>query len=302
MPGRERETEHMPTIDTTYSGERPPMARIPLDQLQIDRDNYQREPSEGKVRAIARRFEERSAGALQVSVRQDGSYWVMDGQHRLLALRYLGRPDALCMLWYDLKLGEEAIIFAESNTLRAAPRASTVYRARLLAGERDIVEIDKILKSLNIRVISSPTGASQTATNVIWATRALERIYADAGAEGLRYVLGVAQGLWGQQVRGLGQDVLLGIHLFVKTYRRMLEREWYSKFTKVPVDAMYQEAVSFANLFHTSRHVGFARALLTRYNAGKRSGRLDDVLRNPTPDEALAADVAREENEGDEDE
>lgn len=291
----------MPTIDTTYSGERPPMGRIPLDLLKVDKQ-YQREPSEGKVRAIARRFEERSAGALQISVREDGSYWVMDGQHRLLVMRALGRPDALCMLWYDLTLAEEAIVFAESNTLRATPRAATIFRARLLAGESDVVAIEKILRDLGIRIIVTPGGAGQTATNVVWATRALERIYDEAGPDGLRYVLGVAQGLWGQQVRGLGQDVLLGIHLFWRTYRRQLEREWYAKFTRVPVDTMYQEAVSFANLYHTSRTTGFARALLTRYNAGKRSGRLDDLLRNPTPEEALAQEIRQDEieEEGDE--
>jgi hypothetical protein len=67
----------------------------------INAADYQRPVDMARARKIAKKFDERKIGLLTVSLR-DGQYWIVDGNHRLSALRMIGAEKARCQI---LRLG-----------------------------------------------------------------------------------------------------------------------------------------------------------------------------------------------------
>ena len=74
-------------------GQRPSLEFRPIADLQID-ESYQRSidtgPSQSLVKRIARDWDWGLCQPLNVAKREDGSLWVIDGQHRLAAARDRG--------------------------------------------------------------------------------------------------------------------------------------------------------------------------------------------------------------------
>lgn len=64
------------------------VAFLPTGHLRID-PSYQRDVNEPRIKRMAAAWDDRRADTLTVSAR-DGSFYVLDGQHRLLAARMAG--------------------------------------------------------------------------------------------------------------------------------------------------------------------------------------------------------------------
>lgn len=65
---------------------------LPLDRLFLE--TYQRTLNPQKVKRIVREFDPSKLGVLMISERPDGRYAVIDGQHRMTALREMGYDAA----------------------------------------------------------------------------------------------------------------------------------------------------------------------------------------------------------------
>ena len=119
---------------------------IPKKQLNID-ESYQRgEVSKNKVLQIARRWDWRLFGALSVVSRDDGSFWVYDGGHRLRAAFYRDDINELpCMVFVAGEIQEEAKAFVGANTMKSTVSAYHVYRASIKAGEPVALTVKAIL-------------------------------------------------------------------------------------------------------------------------------------------------------------
>lgn len=76
---------------------------------------YQRALQAYKVRRIAGNFDAEAVGVLLVSKREGGEYVILDGQHRLAALRMVDRTHALCQVFSGLTLAREAQIYVQCN-------------------------------------------------------------------------------------------------------------------------------------------------------------------------------------------
>jgi len=259
----------VPGGETIYVGHKPDTGRVLLEDLHIDR-SYQRDPSNAKIVQIAQRFEERAAGHLIVSVREDGSMYIMDGQHRYLALKRLARPDVLCEFWYGLSVADEATIFVECNFQRAIPRSAAVYRARLVAKDPIAVDIQSVLDELGLRVVNS-VSHNKRLPGGVWAINAVERIYKAGGRDGLVYILGIAHGTWPTEPAGTSAAIMLGLYNFWATYRQRLPKDWYKKLEQYTPRQLERDARTHAELHHTSLNMGMARAILSLFNKGIRN-------------------------------
>ncbi|MDY5220460.1 MAG: DUF6551 family protein, partial [Eubacteriales bacterium] len=82
---REDEEKHS---DTSVGEVRQQIQLIPL--ACIVTEEYQRVMNMRNVAGIVKHFDPAKLGVLVVSHRKDGTYAVLDGQHRLTALRKLG--------------------------------------------------------------------------------------------------------------------------------------------------------------------------------------------------------------------
>lgn len=118
---------------------------IEVGKLKI-RPQYQRSLAENRVTRIALNYEDNLAGTIEVSF-AEGHYWVIDGQHRLAAMRKNGIRVCRVLIHYGLSLAEEAHLFGRLNSERKAVNPRDLYRAELVEGrERSEVVRDTLAK------------------------------------------------------------------------------------------------------------------------------------------------------------
>ena len=142
-------------------------AKIAIKDLLID-PAYQRELDESRVDAMSKKFDESRIGVPVVSLRKDGKFYVLDGQHRCEAARRAGLSDSkiLCEVHNELTQAEEAELFLKLNNGRKTVGAYDKYRARMTAHEPIAVEFTRIVNSLGLRI---GPGQSKNTINAILA-------------------------------------------------------------------------------------------------------------------------------------
>lgn len=124
--------------------------RVPYESKEIEtgklkiRPQYQRPLSDKRVEQMARNFDDNLAGTIEVSF-ADGFYWVVDGQHRLAAMRSKGIRVCRVLVHYGLTVEDEARLFAQLNSQRSVVLPRDLYRAELLAGVERSVAVQSSL-------------------------------------------------------------------------------------------------------------------------------------------------------------
>lgn len=109
-------------------------------------EEYQRRLSIKRVRKIAATFDWGLFGVLTVMVRDDGSYWVADGQHRLLAANMISTIYAVpCILRRSTGVAFEARNFLDANALRAVVPVHDRYKAGIVAEDAVCLRADAAL-------------------------------------------------------------------------------------------------------------------------------------------------------------
>ena len=101
--------------------------RIPLSEICIE--PYQRVLNNARVKRIADNFDPARVGVLLLSKRGPHSYAIVDGQHRLCAMRQIGVPDAVCIVVVGLSYEEEANYFRIQTRDTNALSAYSLYKA-----------------------------------------------------------------------------------------------------------------------------------------------------------------------------
>lgn len=124
---------------------------IKLADLRID-STYQRGLDEHHAQAIADNFDPQRLGPVAVVKRGDGSFFVVDGQHRTAALRRLGVDHALCRVLTAANREEEAKLFFDLN--RDIKPVSAFYKfiARVRFKESVAAEIAEIVEDAGLRL------------------------------------------------------------------------------------------------------------------------------------------------------
>lgn len=151
-------------------------SEIKVKELYIDL-SYQRVPNERKVMNIVNNFNPDALGALICSARDDGTIAVIDGGHRLAALRFLNKEDmnVNCLVYFGLSLEDEANIFTQMNDNRTKPKTSDIFKSKVVSGDRDAIDVNNILKSFNLGITNGP------ANNAVRAVGTLNAIYKKNG-------------------------------------------------------------------------------------------------------------------------
>lgn len=122
---------------------------VKCKDLLIDR-KYQRMANPKWVNYIVTHWDPRQVRPLTISVREDGSKWIVDGQHTsIAALEVLGDKATLpARLYFRLSLKQEADLFHELNTNTKAVSANDRMKALYAAGDEKITAyVDALNKS-----------------------------------------------------------------------------------------------------------------------------------------------------------
>lgn len=145
---------------------------IDKTSLMVDR-SYQRHENQDKVLRMARAWSHVACGAITVARRaEDSNYYVIDGQHRVLAARKRSDIQKLPCIIFDTESAmQEAGGFIDANTQRRNPMALEKWNAQLLRGDPATVFVNILLKQAG----RTPSGAAGPNT-----VRCLARLLAAA--------------------------------------------------------------------------------------------------------------------------
>lgn len=172
------------------------LAWLPAASLLRDPD-YQRAIRRERVAAISRKFHEDGLGVLIVSLREDGSHYIIDGQHRhesILALG-LGHKTVPCVVLRDLAKSDERRIFLLLNKERLPLSHREAFEARAAQGENLASSLAGLLALHGLRLVG---GKASLGAREIGSVTVLERIDRQYGEEMTGRVLATIEAGWGE--------------------------------------------------------------------------------------------------------
>ena len=134
---------------------------IPKSELEVDHSYQRNKINLARVEDMARAWDWIACGALVVSLRDDNHWFVIDGQHRKMAADKRSDIKELpCLVFEtDGKKGE-ALGFLSINCGKVGVGGMDKYRARIAAGDKVAVELDKLLRSTGHK--AGATGSAKT--------------------------------------------------------------------------------------------------------------------------------------------
>lgn len=141
-------------------------------EVKVD-ETVQRNFDENHANRIAKAYDPVLFGLGHVSLREDGYYYVLDGQHRVHAAIEAGHGDTaiLFRVYRGLSHEQEAVLFLQLNANKKAVGALDKFRLSVEAESPVHLDIARILDSFGLRVAANHTDGG------VSAVVALEQIY-----------------------------------------------------------------------------------------------------------------------------
>lgn len=133
---------------------------LPIDSLVVDLvyQRSEKDINELNIRRIAREFDWMAFGTIIVAERDDGLFYVVDGQHRVEALRRRQDIDSVpSMVYPSIGSAQEALSFLRTSTGRTPLKALSRWRVRLASGLSPESEIAPWLHENGLRVAKNGT-------------------------------------------------------------------------------------------------------------------------------------------------
>lgn len=175
----------------------------------------QREMKQYRVDRIVSNFDLEQIGTPTVNLR-DGSAYVIDGQHRVEALKAIGWADQSVQCWtYEgLSEAEEAEKFLKLNDTLAVS-AFDRFKVGVQAGRVEECDVDRIVRAHGLRV------AQDQGEGSISAPGTLLKVYRRCGPAVLSKTLKCVSLSYGDA--GLSAEVIDGISLVLQRYGSELD-------------------------------------------------------------------------------
>lgn len=245
---------------------------IPLNQITTE--GYQRILNMVNVKKIARDFDMAKLGVLVVSERADGTYAVLDGQHRLSAMRRIEKTTANCIVLEGLTVKQEADYFRKQNENKQALRVADTFNASIWAEDVECLRIRELVGKYGFRFGKSGTPMC------ICAIAALQKTVQIFSFDVLDKVLATIAMTWPHDTTILRREMLAGLAEFWSRFAGQLTVQQFASrmMQKLPMD-MYRDAHSRsagkANpgaAFNKSIRFVTCCVLADNYNKGLRKG------------------------------
>ena len=223
---------------------------------------YQRPTNPVQVESIVNKFDEKKLGTLTVSER-DGKFHVVDGSHRLRALRKLGYTNAWCVVLTGMTFEEEAEYFRSQNEDKRIIKPIEFFKAGLASDDEQCVSIYRIVKANGFHIGSRSKNFYRIA-----AIQALFAIADDYGYQVLDETLCLLAATWSNFPKASQSETLLGVAEFVSRYGMAdFSERMDGKFYVVLGD--YAESVRVrASVSAATARKKYCRTLVEHYNKG----------------------------------
>lgn len=212
--------------------------RVPLDKLIVD-GRYQRPVEEKRVARITDEYDAKLFGTLELSQRANGTFAVIDGQHRYEAAKRLNVKRVPALVHKGLNAKQEADLFARTNMGRKPLTPIQRFRAQVFSGDPRAVELQGIITEAGFKVDYTE---SATELGAIRSIVALENAYTTHGAEHVRLTLTTIADLWFGERTATDQFIIRGMSQFLAVYADRFDETHREKLRRVPALTIVRRA------------------------------------------------------------
>lgn len=209
------------------------------------------------------------------SERSDGSFVMLDGQHRIAAYRQAypqhENHQLKMVVWSGLTVAEEAAEFIRLNTTRTI-HSLHKYLIGVESQDPRLLAIDAAVNRAGFKVVAGGGDGSLVAVS------ALAYIYDHHGERHLEHVLTLTSAAWGHTREAVQATILRGISLVLARFgTRIDESAFVKKLSKFPggANGVVSKARGSRDLYGGNTIETAARIMIGTYNKGRRSGVLD---------------------------
>ncbi|MGE0133725.1 MAG: DUF6551 family protein [Dehalococcoidia bacterium] len=252
-------------------------AAVRLGAIKVDNSYQPKEEDRGGIRQIVDHFDERALGVPVVSKRDDGFYYVVDGQRRTAAMRQLfGVEHCITVqVWEGLSREEEAHLFGLLNT-RKELNSLQKFRARLFSGDEVAASIQRIVRKHGLDIALRQGGQ---AGNRVTAVVALQNVYDRFGAESLDETIRILRAADDGSPQMYVGSAIVGLAMFLGRFPEASRDRVVRCIQEAGGVGMMTNAARIREVLGEHGNGLWGRALHSRYNKGLRSGKL-----GPWPD------------------
>lgn len=266
-PAKPERTEHQ-TISPAPEYSNPGMERMIFTSKLTSGLPYQRPVNQREVDRLIREWDDRLLDPIIVSFR-DGKYNVVDGQHRISAIRKMNGREVMvtCKVYSGLTYQQEADLCYKLD--KAKKRLSLSQSTNALAESGADAEIMEVRRLIERGGFVWALGKGRGKTGEIISARAMVNAYRLLGGPAFSRMLSLLWGAWKGNPRSLTASVISGMALFLKTYETDLEdRAFISQLAKVDPNEINQRG----KLDYSTGNVAlrYARVILEKYNGQRR--------------------------------
>lgn len=237
---------------------------LPVKDLTID-GRYQRVEAVklGLVEKIVREYRPELLGLLLVS-EDRGRLRVVDGQHRLLALKELGVDMVLCEVVKEA-MPEQASTFVTLNKNRNPMSQFSLYKARLAEGDEVANEVRDILLARGL-ALSAHKGNAKIA-----GVARVMTVHSRYGPAILDAALQTITDAWGfENQRALSGEMVIGMGRLLASHPDIDRDELVGKLSATAPDRLVGEARDKRHRYGWSSETAHYLMLLDRYNTSRR--------------------------------
>lgn len=188
--------------------------KLLINSIKTDM-SYQSPVNSNEVKKIVKNFNPKALTSIIVSQRDSGEYYVIDGQHRMSALKQMQQPTIEALIYTGLTQNEEAEMYAKINE-RKTKSPNALGKAKYQSGDLVAIEIHDAVSNAGLIIDYDNTN---TRMNHIKAYKALEVTHAKYGQEHLEETLVLLKKCFGDQSASFEGKLIYGMAKFLFHYR-----------------------------------------------------------------------------------
>jgi hypothetical protein len=184
---------------------------------------YQRPVRPGHVKQLIRKWDPTYLTPVEVSYR-DGKYNVVNGQHRIEAMRKMNGGENLmvqCMVYTGMTYQQEAAMYYLLDKTSGHLKLANAIKALLESGtDPEITDIQQRIGRAGFTwALDKPAGIAYE----IKPVREIINAYQKLGGHSFSRMLGLMAGAWHGTQNSLKSGMISGMALFLKTHETELE-------------------------------------------------------------------------------
>ncbi|HXI15186.1 MAG TPA: DUF6551 family protein [Chloroflexota bacterium] len=253
---------------------------IPLGLLKPS-PTAQRDLNEDRALRLAENWVWTKCQALTVVPADDGTYEIIDGQHRWWAawVTFDKDKELPCDVLVAVPTSDDvakAGHFLDINTNRRALTGDTVFAKMLLAHRPEALTVVRVLESRGLELLTKSGGRRQARDGEVLAGSTLLRLVREVGEAGLREIVRTLYEGWGISASAYSAHALTGTAQFLSRYWadpnfRFEQLVGLMQRANNTPQAVEARASRFLSALNGRRPAAFACAIHEIYNAGRVS-------------------------------